>query len=188
MSARSRRVGERPGLRPSGAAASVTSSGTRYPVSVTQITPFLWFDDQAEEALALYSSVFSNSEVVNVTKFDDADRPGRGFVMGTLRLENQTIMLFNGGPFHAFSEATSLLVSCEDQGEVDHYWSALANGGTPGRCGWLKDRFGLSWQIVPRLLGELMSDPDAERATRVRDTMLQMGKIDCAALQAAYDG
>ena len=155
---------------------------------MANITPFLWFDDQAEEALALYSNVFSNSEVVNVTKFDDVDRPGRGFVMGTLRLENQTLMLFNGGPFHAFNEATSLLVSCEDQGEVDHYWSALARGGTPGRCGWLKDRFGLSWQIVPRLLGELMSDPDAQRATRVRDTMLQMGKIDCAALQAAYDG
>lgn len=155
---------------------------------MADITPFLWFDDRAEEALHFYAGVFANSEVVDVSKFEDADQPGAGFFMGTLRIGNLTLMFFNGGPAHAFNHAISLFVSCESQEEVDHYWSALVDGGSPDRCGWLRDRFGLSWQIIPRLLGQLMSDPDARRSTRVRDAMLQMNKIDCAALQAAYDG
>jgi predicted 3-demethylubiquinone-9 3-methyltransferase (glyoxalase superfamily) len=155
---------------------------------VTGIHPFLWFNDDAEQALDLYQRVFADSEVVSVSRVPFADLPNGQLVIGTLRIQNLEIMLFNGGPHHSFTESISLYVNCEDQAEVDHYWDALVEGGRADRCGWLKDPFGVSWQIVPRLLGELMSDPDAERAGRVRDAMMGMIKLDCAGLQAAYDG
>ena len=155
---------------------------------MTEITPFLWFNDGAGDALDFYSKVFERSEVVNVSKVDAPEMPGGGFIMGTLQIENLKIMVFNGGPAFTFNESISLFVSCDSQEEVDRYWSALLEGGEPGQCGWLKDRFGVSWQIIPSLLGELMSGSDPQGAGRVRDAMLKMTKIESAALQAAYDG
>ena len=154
---------------------------------MTGIYPFLWFNDDADQALEFYQRVFDDSEVVSVSRVPFADLPRGQLVIGTLRIQNLEIMLFNGGPHHSFNESISLFVSCEDQSEVDRYWDALVDGGRADRCGWLKDRFGVSWQIVPRLLGELMSHADAERAGRVRDAMMGMIKLDCAGLQAAFD-
>ncbi len=155
---------------------------------MTRIHPFLWFDDDAEQALELYQRVFADSEVVSVSRAPFAGLPQGQLVIATLRIENLEIMLFNGGPHHSFTEAVSLFVSCEDQSEVDRYWEAILDGGRADQCGWLKDRFGVSWQIVPRLLGELMGHSDAERVARVRDAMMGMVKLDCAGLQAAFDG
>jgi predicted 3-demethylubiquinone-9 3-methyltransferase (glyoxalase superfamily) len=154
---------------------------------VVNIAPFLWFDDDAEQALDFYAGVFSNSEVVNVTRMDVPSMPNGGFVIGTIRIENLSITIMNGGPTFALTEAFSLVVSCQNQTEVDYYWSALGEGGQPGQCGWLKDQFGLSWQVIPTLLGELMSDPDPQKSGRVRDAMMTMTKIECDQLQAAYD-
>ncbi len=153
---------------------------------MVDVSPFLWFDDNAEQALEFYASVFANSEIINVTRMDPSAANG-GFVVGTIRLENLTFSILNGGPMFSLNEAFSLMVSCRDQAEVDYYWSALVDGGEPSQCGWLKDRFGLSWQIIPTLLSELMGDPDAEKAGRVRDAMMTMSKIECEQLQAAYD-
>jgi len=155
---------------------------------VASVAPFLWFNDNAEEALAFYSDVFANSEIIEVTRMDVPSMPNGGFVIGTIRIEDLTITIMNGGPAFTLNEAFSLAVSCEGQGEVDYYWSALVEGGAASQCGWLKDRFGLSWQIVPTLLPQLLSDPDPRRADRVRDAMLAMGKIECDVLQRAYDG
>jgi predicted 3-demethylubiquinone-9 3-methyltransferase (glyoxalase superfamily) len=154
---------------------------------VVNVAPFLWFNDNAEQALDLYAGVFANSEVIDVTRMDVPTMPNGGFIIGTIRIENLTLSIMNGGPSFALNEAFSLVVSCRDQSEVDYYWSALGDGGEPGQCGWLKDRFGLSWQIVPSLLSELLSDPDPVKAGRVRDAMMEMRKIECDALQAAYD-
>jgi predicted 3-demethylubiquinone-9 3-methyltransferase (glyoxalase superfamily) len=155
---------------------------------VVDLTPFLWFDDNAEQALAFYASVFANSEIVDVTRMDVPEMAGGGFVVGTIRIENLTLTIMNGGPTFRLNEAFSLMVSCQGQDEVDYYWSALGDHGEPGPCGWLKDRFGVSWQIIPTLLGELMGDADQEKAGRVHGAMMAMTKIECAALQAAYDG
>jgi predicted 3-demethylubiquinone-9 3-methyltransferase (glyoxalase superfamily) len=147
---------------------------------MTDVTPFLWFDDQAQEAMALYAEVFG-------VPIDPID-PDAPFQMGTLTLPGLTLMLFNGGPYFTFNEAVSLFVSVETQEEVDHLWEGLlAGGGQPSQCGWLKDRFGVSWQICPTALHRLMGDPDPVKATRVREAMLKMGKIEIAGLQAAYD-
>ncbi len=153
-----------------------------------EITPFLWFESQAEAALDFYSSVFANSKIVNVAKVEDPLMPNGGFILGTITIENLTITAFNGGPAFVFTEAISLFVSCENQQEVDYYWSALLDGGSPQRCGWLKDRFGISWQIVPTLLGDLMSDPDQVRASRVREAMLGMVKLESGDLLKAFNG
>jgi predicted 3-demethylubiquinone-9 3-methyltransferase (glyoxalase superfamily) len=155
---------------------------------VVSVTPFLWFNDNAEEALAHYADVFANSDIVDVTRMDVASMPNGVFTVGTIRIEDLTITVMNGGPAFTLNEAFSLVVSCEGQDEVDYYWRALVDGGAPSQCGWLKDRFGMSWQIVPTLLPKLLNDPDPKRAGRVRDAMLTMGKIECAALRAAYDG
>lgn len=155
---------------------------------MVSLTPFLWFDDDAEQALDFYASVFADSEVVDVARMDVPTMPEGNFVIGTIRIENLTLMIMNGGPTFRLSEAFSLVVSCADQGEVDYYWSALGEGGEPSECGWLKDRFGLSWQVIPRLLTELLGDPDQVRSARVRDAMLAMTKIECDKLQVAYDG
>jgi predicted 3-demethylubiquinone-9 3-methyltransferase (glyoxalase superfamily) len=160
---------------------------SRYYEAMVDVSPFLWFDDDAEQALEFYARVFANSEIIDVTRMDVPTMPNGGFVIGTIRIENLTITIMNGGPTFALSEAFSLFVSCQDQAEVDFYWSSLGEGGEPGQCGWLKDQFGLSWQIIPRLLSELLGDPDPEKSGRVRDAMMAMGKIECNKLQAAYD-
>ena len=148
-----------------------------------KITPFLWFDNQAEEAVNFYVSIFNNSEVLNMTPGPDGK-----VMMAVFQLEGQKFMALNGGPHHKFTEAISLYVDCKTQTEVDELWEKLtADGGEPGPCGWLKDKYGLSWQIIPTALGELMNDPDPTKAQRVVQAMLQMSKIDVATLQAAYD-
>ena len=154
-----------------------------------KITPFLWFNDQAEEAMNFYTSVFKNSKVMDVNRVGDAG-PGKsgGVMMASFELDGQPFMAINGGPMFTFSEATSFFIDCTDQKEVDYFWEKLsAEGGAPGQCGWLKDKFGISWQVVPKVLGKLLSDPDPEKANRVMQAMLKMTKIDVTALQAAHD-
>ena len=154
---------------------------------MVEISPFLWFNDNAEEALEFYAGVFANSEIINVTRMDGPSNSVDGFVIGSIRIENLTFSIMNGGPAFVLNEAFSLVVSCQDQAEVDFYWSRLGDSGEPGPCGWLKDRFGLSWQIIPSLLTRLLADPDPVKAGRVRDAMMAMKKIECDTLQAAYD-
>ena len=154
-----------------------------------KITPFLWFDGRVEEAVNFYTSVFKNSEVVNMTRLP-ADAPGHnGKVMvATINLNGVEFMLLDGGPMFKFTEAISFFVHCEDQEEVDHFWNKLTtDGGQESQCGWLKDKYGVSWQIVPNALGQLMGDPNRVKAGNVMKAMLQMKKIDIAGLQAAYD-
>ena len=154
-----------------------------------KITPFLWFDDQAEEAMHHYVSIFKNSKVLGVMRYGDAGPGPKGSVMvASFELEGQRFTALNGGPRFKFSEAISFVVNCETQEEVDELWDKLAEGGQAQQCGWLKDKFGLSWQIIPSALPELMSDPDPERVGRVTEAMLQMTKIDIAKLRRAYDG
>ena len=149
-----------------------------------KITPFLWFDTQAEEAMNFYVSLFKNSKVNNVSRGPD----GRAFTV-SFELDGQEFIGLNAGPQFKFNEAVSMFVNCEDQAEVDYFWNALtADGGEESMCGWLKDRFGLSWQIVPTRLGQLMGDPDQVKAGRVMEAMLKMRKIVVADLQMAYDG
>jgi predicted 3-demethylubiquinone-9 3-methyltransferase (glyoxalase superfamily) len=153
-----------------------------------KITPFLWFDNQAEEAMNFYVSIFKNSKIVSVSRYGDAGPGPKGTVMtGTFELEGQRFIALNGGPLFKFTEAISLFVDCESQQEVDTLWAKLSAGGSESQCGWLKDKFGLSWQIVPSVLPKLLSDPDAAKANRVMQAMLQMKKIDIARLQQAYD-
>jgi predicted 3-demethylubiquinone-9 3-methyltransferase (glyoxalase superfamily) len=147
------------------------------------INPFLWFDTQAEDAMKLYTAVFKNSKVISVNR-------AQGRVMSVeFELEGQRFMALNAGPQFTFTEAISFFVGCDTQQEIDDYWARLiADGGEPSRCGWLKDKFGLSWQIVPKALARMLSDTDPARSQRVMSAMLQMGKLDMAGLQAAYDG
>ncbi len=153
-----------------------------------KITPFLWFDNQAEEAMNFYVSIFKNSKVGRVSRYGDAGPGPKGTVMvATFELDGQAFMALNGGPHFKFTEAISLVVSCTTQDEVDAMWEKLSAGGAKGQCGWLKDKYGLSWQIVPTALGELMSGPDPAKSGRVMQAMMQMTRIDIAALQQAYD-
>jgi predicted 3-demethylubiquinone-9 3-methyltransferase (glyoxalase superfamily) len=153
-----------------------------------KITPFLWFDSQAEEAMNFYTSLFENSKVVSVSRYGEEGPGPKGAVMSaTFQLEGQAFMALNGGPQFSFTPAISFFVSCQTQEEVDRLWDKLTEGGEPGRCGWLKDRFGLSWQIIPTALGELLGDKDPQKAGRVMQAMLQMDKIDVAKLKQAYD-
>jgi predicted 3-demethylubiquinone-9 3-methyltransferase (glyoxalase superfamily) len=154
-----------------------------------KISPFLWFDDQAEEAMRFYVSVFKNSKAGDVTRYGDAGPGPKGSVMtASFELEGQPFTALNGGPHFKFTEAISFVVSCETQAEVDELWDKLSEGGQTQQCGWLKDKFGLSWQITPVALMELMSNPDPERSRRVMEAMLQMTKIDIAQLRRAYEG
>ena len=147
------------------------------------ITPFLWFDTQAEEAMNFYASIFPRSRIISV------NRAGGRTMAVDFELENQRIMALNGGPVYQFNESFSLFVSCESQEEIDTYWSKLtADGGAPGQCGWLKDKYGLSWQVVPRTLGAMLGGSDGARTKRVVDAMMQMTKLDLAKLQQAFDG
>jgi predicted 3-demethylubiquinone-9 3-methyltransferase (glyoxalase superfamily) len=149
-------------------------------------TPCLWFDTEGEDAARFYTTVFPNSRIVEISRYGEANPRQAGTVMVVrFELDGQSFMALNGGPQFTFSEAVSFTVDCADQAEVDRYWDTLSEGGEQGPCGWLKDRFGLSWQIVPTRLTELLADPDAERAQRVMRAMMEMGKIEIAGLEAA---
>jgi predicted 3-demethylubiquinone-9 3-methyltransferase (glyoxalase superfamily) len=151
------------------------------------ITPFLWFDNNAEEAIHFYTSIFQNSKVGNVARYGDAGPGPKGSVMtATFEIEGQKFMVLNGGPHFKFTEAISIFVSVDTQQEVDELWEKLSAGGQKSRCGWLKDKFGLSWQIVPKALGELLGDKDPRKSQSVMKAMLQMDKIDIARLKEAH--
>ena len=153
-----------------------------------KITPFLWFDDKAEEAMNFYVSIFKNSKRGRISRYGEAGPGPKGTVMvATFQLEGQEFIALNGGPHFKFTEAISLVVSCETQDEVDAFWEKLSEGGAKGQCDWLKDKYGLSWQIVLTALGKLMSDPEPEKSKRVMTAMLQMKKLDINALKRAYD-
>jgi predicted 3-demethylubiquinone-9 3-methyltransferase (glyoxalase superfamily) len=154
-----------------------------------KITPNLWFDTEAEEAANFYVSVFENSRIVNVSRYGEAGPRPAGMVMTVeFELDGQRFVAINGGPEFSFDEAVSFQIKCETQDDVDHYWERLSEGGSEGPCGWLKDSYGLSWQVVPTALDELVADPDPQRAQRAMQAMLAMGKLDIAALRSAADG
>jgi predicted 3-demethylubiquinone-9 3-methyltransferase (glyoxalase superfamily) len=167
----------------------VTEQRDRGSAAMPKITPNLWFDDQSLEAAEFYVSVFPNSEVTDITHYpDDAPRPGAVLTVNFV-LDGQPYTAINGGPQFAFDEAISLLIDCEDQDEVDYYWNALtADGGEESQCGWLKDKFGLSWQVVPEGWERMLMDDDKEAVKRAVNAMYTMRKLDVAALQAAFDG
>jgi predicted 3-demethylubiquinone-9 3-methyltransferase (glyoxalase superfamily) len=154
-----------------------------------RITPNLWFDTEGEEAAAFYTSVFPNSRIVAVARYTEAGPRPAGMVMTVeFELDGQRFVAINGGPEFTFSEAVSLQITCETQADVDYYWDRLTEGGQEGPCGWLKDRYGLSWQVVPAGAEELFADPDPQRAERAMRAMFDMRKLDVAALRAAADG
>lgn len=162
---------------------------------VQRITPCLWFDDQAEEAVAFYTSIFKNSRTVSVSRYGEAGkeihgRPAGSVMVVAFELDGQAFTALNGGPVFKFNEAISLQVSCETQDEVDYYWERLSAGGDKSaqQCGWLKDKYGVSWQVVPTVLAEMVGDPDSAKSQRAMQAMLQMKKIDIAALKKAYAG
>ena len=148
----------------------------------------MWFNDQAEEAAKFYTSLFKDGRILSISRNGEGE-PGKNgsVVIVTFRLNGQEFMALNGGPVFKFNEAVSFFVNCESQAEVDELWEKLSVGGEKGRCGWLKDKYGVSWQIVPTILGELMQDKDTEKANRVREAMLKMGKLDIAGLRRAYE-
>jgi len=153
-----------------------------------KITPFLWFDNQAEEAMDFYTSIFKDSKVLNVSRYGEGGPGQPGTVMtANFQLNGQEFMVLNGGPEFKFTEAISLFVSCQGQSEVDELWEKLTAGGEEGQCGWLKDKFGLSWQIVPTELGEFLGNKDAQKAGRAMEAMLKMKKIDIQALKQASE-
>jgi predicted 3-demethylubiquinone-9 3-methyltransferase (glyoxalase superfamily) len=160
---------------------------------ITQkITPFLWFDDEAEEAAKFYTSIFKNSKVGDITRYDEeaakpTGRPAGSVMTVAFQLEGQEFVALNGGPIFKFTEAVSFVVNCATQEEVDYFWSKLSAGGEESHCGWLKDKFGLSWQVVPTVLIEMLADKDAAKAKRVMKAMLEMDKIDIPVLKKAYD-
>ena len=160
-----------------------------------RIAPCLWFDDQAEEAAKFYTSIFRNSKVTNIARYTEAGQETHGRKPGSVmtvafELDGQSFTALNGGPIFKFNEAVSLQVNCETQEEVDHYWNTLSDGGDENAqmCGWLKDKYGLSWQIVPTILPKMMSDPDKAKAGRAMNAMLEMKKIDIEKLEQAYAG
>src|SRR5687767_2261656 len=154
-----------------------------------KIIPNLWFDTEAEEAAAFYASIFPNSRIVTVARYTEAGPREAGMVMTVeFELDGQRFVGINGGPEFTFDEAVSFQITCETQEEIDYYWERLSEGGSEGPCGWLKDRFGLSWQVVPTGMEELFADPDREKASRAMAAMLQMGKLDIAALRNAAEG
>jgi predicted 3-demethylubiquinone-9 3-methyltransferase (glyoxalase superfamily) len=154
-----------------------------------KITPFLWFNDQAEEATNFYVSIFSNAKVVRLTRNGASGAGPKGSVMSTtFQLDGQEFYALNGGPLFTFTPAISFFIHCETQAEIDDLWEKLSAGGTRERCGWLKDKFGVSWQVVPSILGKLLQDPDPAKSKRVMTAMLQMNKLDIKGLQQAAEG
>ena len=156
----------------------------------TPLTTCLWFDTQAEEAATHYTSIFKDARLGNISRYGEgAPRPAGMVITAEFELNGQPFLALNGGPEYTFTEAVSFQIPCADQAEIDYYWDRLGNdGGEPGPCGWLKDKFGVSWQVIPAALGSLLSDPDPEKAARATRAMLSMGKLDIAALQQARDG
>ena len=153
-----------------------------------KITPFLWFDGKAEEAAKFYTSIFKNSKIGRISRYGEGGPGPKGAVLSaTFELDGQEFIALNGGPQFTFSPAISFFVNCETQEEVDEIWEKLCEGGKKNRCGWLQDKFGVSWQVIPTALGKLMSDPDPEKSGRVMRAMLQMEKIDIRGLQQAYE-
>ena len=157
-----------------------------------KITPNLWFDNQAEEAVNFYTSIFKNSKIKDIARYDSASaavsgRPEGSVLTISFEIEGQDFLALNGGPIFKFNEAVSFIINCETQEEVDYYWEKLSAVPESEQCGWLKDRFGLSWQVVPTMLGKLLSGPDPMKSQRAMQAMLQMKKLDIAALQQAYD-
>ncbi|MBC7867098.1 MAG: VOC family protein [Gloeobacteraceae cyanobacterium ES-bin-316] len=148
-----------------------------------KITPFLWFNDNAEEAMNFYTSIFKDAAIISVNR----QGPGGKVISGVLKLEGQELYVLNGGPMFQFTEAISFFVNCDNQQEIDEFWEQLSVGGQKSRCGWLKDKFGLSWQIIPGSLGEMLNDDDPAKSQRVMQAMLQMDKMDIGILQQAYD-
>jgi predicted 3-demethylubiquinone-9 3-methyltransferase (glyoxalase superfamily) len=154
-----------------------------------KITPFLWFDNNAEEAVNFYTSIFKTSKIKSMSRYSEAGPGPKGALMAaSFELNGQEFVALNGGPMFKFTEAISFVINCETQEEVDLYWEKLSEGGQKSRCGWLKDKFGLSWQVVPVILSQLMSDKDAKKSQRVMQAMLKMDKLDIAVLQQAYNG
>jgi len=154
-----------------------------------KIFPFLWFDHEAEEAVTFYVSLFKNSKITGVTRYGEGGPGPKGTVMSvTFELDGRKFGALNGGPLFKFTEAVSLYINCEDQKEVDELWEKLSSGGAKSRCGWLKDRYGLSWQVVPTVLEKYLGDKDPAKAKRVMEAMLQMDKLDVAKLTKAYEG
>jgi predicted 3-demethylubiquinone-9 3-methyltransferase (glyoxalase superfamily) len=173
---------------PSGQKPQPINANEKEPV-MQKITPFLWFDNNAEEAMNFYISVFKDSKILSVTRYGEAGPGPKGSVMtGKFQLEGQEFMALNGGPHFKFTEAISFVVNCETQEEVDEFWEKLVEGGEESQCGWLKDKYGLSWQIVPTILVEMLQDKDPEKSQRVMKAMLQMIKIDIKTLKQAYEG
>jgi predicted 3-demethylubiquinone-9 3-methyltransferase (glyoxalase superfamily) len=153
-----------------------------------KITPFLWFDGKAEEAMNFYTSIFKNSKIVSIMRYGEEGHGQKGTVMGvTFQLDGQEFMALNSGPQFTFSPAISFFVNCETQQEIDELWEKLSEGGEKQQCGWLKDKYGVSWQIVPTVLGEMLNDPDSAKSQRVMKAMLQMDKIDIEDLKRAYE-
>jgi predicted 3-demethylubiquinone-9 3-methyltransferase (glyoxalase superfamily) len=157
-----------------------------------KITPFLWFNGQAEEAAKFYAAIFENSEVGNVTRYGEEGTKVSGIPAGTVmtvpfKLEGQDFIALNGGPFFQFTEAISFVVNCQTQEEVDHFWEKLSAGGSKSRCGWLKDKFGVSWQVVPTALGQMLQDKNPQKSKRVMAELLTMDKLDLARLRRAYE-
>jgi predicted 3-demethylubiquinone-9 3-methyltransferase (glyoxalase superfamily) len=154
-----------------------------------KITPFLWFDGKAEEAAKFYVSLFKNSKMISVSRYGDMGPGPKGSVMSAIfQLDGQEFFALNGGPQFKFTEAVSFFINCETQQEVDELWERLSEGGQKSQCGWLKDKYGLSWQVVPTVLGKLLRDKDPEKSKRVMGAMLQMTKIDIKKLMQAYEG
>lgn len=158
-----------------------------------KITTFLWFDDKAEEAANFYVSIFKNSKLGDISRYGEAGAQAAGRPKGSVMtveftLDGQEFVALNGGPYFKFTEAISLVVNCETQEEVDHFWTKLSEGGEEVQCGWLKDKYGLSWQVTPIVLGEMMQDKDPEKAERAMKAMLKMKKLDIATLKQAYEG
>jgi len=156
-----------------------------------KITPFLWFDNQAEQAVKFYTSVFENSRIIKISRYGEEGQSVSGRPMGSVmtiefQLDGQKFLALNGGPLFKFTEAISLVVNCRSQAEVDKFWKRLSAGGKAGQCGWLKDRYGVSWQIVPIVLGEFLSDKDAEKSRRVMQAILKMKKLNIKTLRQAY--
>jgi predicted 3-demethylubiquinone-9 3-methyltransferase (glyoxalase superfamily) len=154
-----------------------------------KITPFLWFDNNAEEAMKFYTSIFKNSKIGGIRRCGDAGPGAKGTVMSaTFQIEGQKFMVLNGGPHFKFTPAISFFVNCETQAEVDELWEKLLAGGETMQCGWLKDKFGISWQIIPKALGEMLGDKDPQKSQRVMKAMMKMIKIDVAELRRAHEG
>lgn len=154
-----------------------------------KITPFMWFNDNAEEAVNFYISIFKNSKLINIMRYGEAGPGPNGSIMGaTFQLDGQEFMALNGGPLFTFSPAISFFVNCNTQQEVDELWEKLSESGEKQQCGWLKDKYGVSWQIIPTVLGEMLHDKNVEKSNKVMNAMLQMTKIDIETLKQAYDG